>query len=600
MVQDLPTVLPQWDSTDSASTEPPSGYKTGGWPDDDPPEKEYDNHAKQHTWRWLEWFRQAWPRTSDQYEDQPIAGVGDSPSTGAGGVALEGEFSAEVYAGGYRRGLVEGPSADHNYDGVGTGGKDTYWDLSRGGVWTATSVATGAGPPSLAAGRVIVYAVRVTDGGVKSLLKDYRPTHQRVTKAHAIIDLMGATLSTLKEATSSTAELMAPLRRILIDRRGITGGHKRNQHITEIKGTDTSRTWRTYVYGAENGETRFIFAAGCYVSASPTAANGGTWTAETADVEAWVLREDGSLTHVTKTGLTPGVTTWSEADWYNADSGTATTSRYQLPFGSCLKLGGSPVNTTPENLNLFPLVQCLRATAPDTIWTEILGDLTASLGFRAYTGTGIGESGNSICIAVNAWWRNSDEKWVRTDNAESCFLVELASHDTGGIVPGIKFFRHETDKDATWDNANTDDDWRGFARFGNGPPVLNELQIDGETPSPIEVKNTLYQGNMIHASGYIDVFDGDIVVNECVGCSASLEGGGTSLEVVLDLPMTNERYKVIPSIVNNGINIVNWEPLDEETFRFFVYYWDTDHLELWDWSELNHQVITFVVLGTQA
>lgn len=172
-----PTAYPRW-ATDGGAlvTEPPEGpsggatvTKSDGWVPGNA-ELDYDNWHKNITYNWAAWLDQISFRSSDLHPNHALPG-GTPPAIGAGLGILANAFSAAVYADGYRVSagfgvsLVTGPAANYNYSAT----SDTYWDLSRAGVWTPVVVASGDPEPAVTANSTRVYGVR-TDASDRTLL----------------------------------------------------------------------------------------------------------------------------------------------------------------------------------------------------------------------------------------------------------------------------------------------------------------------------------------------------------------------------------------------------------------------------------------------
>jgi hypothetical protein len=568
MAQDLPATDPQWDSTNANSTEPTT-QKTAGWAAG-VPKRQYDSWHKQWTWRWLRWFRETIAR-NDLMEDQPVAGLGTAPSVGAGGQAAANEFSAAVWAGsgtgggGYRRELTTGPAALHNYAGVGSGGRDTYWSLSRGGVWTATDVAPGAAEPAVPANSVFVYAVAVDNAGVKTLLKDYRPSRGRITKALDAIDFRALTKSTALAIASTNAELIAPLRKLLLDKRGIPGGQYRCQVIWQGETTGTGRKWQLVAFGAENDDIRWILAQGARVTTADGAL-GATWTIDTASIERWTFEPGtGQISRQALTGQTPGAT-MTEAAWYDQSS----TQKREIPLLGGLVLGTS-MGLSSATANIIPLIRFVRGLAGALEWTDLVGD-TAGSQWHIHTGPGF--SGTDACFAIvfNAQWVDASNHWARFDNSKNAFIIAITAN-------GIVCASHPSTSAATWANTLVTDNstWRSHVSIGGSSMFAQTLFVSDASSLSIS-PNTLYQRNIPKAWAWLRTDGaGDILIAETFGCTVSVAAGAPGHVVVdLETPMASTDYSVQVSqeqTASLGLAVQGcaWKIIDDQTVHLFPY-----------------------------
>lgn len=95
-----PTDLPEWDTNDSNSTEPPAQYKTDGLPERVPLTYDYLNWMLSRTWTWIDWLRDGsklWV-ASDEVSSQTAETAIDSFLIPAGALADERTLLLRVLA----------------------------------------------------------------------------------------------------------------------------------------------------------------------------------------------------------------------------------------------------------------------------------------------------------------------------------------------------------------------------------------------------------------------------------------------------------------------------------------------------------------------
>jgi len=183
--QNRPGNKPEWavnpTTPATAIVEPTQTDKDEGWLAKgllDPaggPRRSFVNWFKNLAYQWIEWLDGTKHRPGDLHPDQALP-YGTAPSIGAGLIALAADFSASVYANGFRvsdfdnaDGVVLSPA--HTYPA----NSDTYWDLTQDGIWTPVPVATAQPPPALTPNSTRVYMV-TTNAIDRTVVTDFRVT----------------------------------------------------------------------------------------------------------------------------------------------------------------------------------------------------------------------------------------------------------------------------------------------------------------------------------------------------------------------------------------------------------------------------------------
>ena len=480
-----PTDRARWATDPGTTTEPDEGMKDSGYPPDEPPERTPTNWLFNTLYQGLEWFFQVEPRSTDVMEDQPLPGdAGDKPSVGSGLNLTGGEtdFTGGALVNGYRIPDVVGPGVGSGFTSY-TANKDTYWDLADDGTWTAVVVASGADPTwvgvaAVTADSTRVYRVR-TDGSDRLAYtsddtgsKDYRPARPRLSRGLDLVDIRKAALTTLKGLAIQAAELAGFRTELVAD----LGSAPNYRYQAWTRWNDAAgalfgaRIFTRRITGDGNTlQMVVVFGADLVTPQGATAADVG-WIARDTSAHRFLIRGTDSapvLRYSRIGGLTPDVTSFTDAAWEGATSGNAT--RYQMPLGFGFRFGGAPLNLTAAAGNLVPIIgDIIRGTGFS--FTELIGDHTASQPWSMWTGPSLDGGASAVAFSSNGVYHPDSETWERF-SGDHAYLWHL-SRD------GLVLFGHSSGGSNPWDHAAGDADWKAIARWAVDPP-LQYLSIPG-------------------------------------------------------------------------------------------------------------------------
>lgn len=432
---------------------------------------------------WAAWFDQVTHRTSDLHPNHALPG-GVAPSLGAGLVIATDSFSARVYADGYAvssglGSLIVPCGAQANY----TASRDTYWDLSRDGVWTRVVVANGAGEPAVTANSTRVYMV-VTNATDRTTLTDYRRARTRLSTHDVVANVRYALEDTLDNpGGSSDAERRTAKRTTTVDS---TSGAT-YELIEEELGNNSIDPIRVYSRMVGGQLSKVIVIGARCTSTSGTVA----WIAESTIAYRWVIA-GLAVEFAEISGLTADVTTFNDSVWSTPTAANAARLRRNVSHGQRISIDPSTVGT---NANLTADLEHVRRDSRYTLIDKEVLQAGTDTGQREYfTGNALGTSLVMRAFAYNCRWDDNASGWAR-DAGGDAYLVLFGSS-------GYYVLRHDASLGATWSDVIGASDWatehyagRPLALTGGRSTcqrLIPEQVGTGVTP----IANALYQANV--------------------------------------------------------------------------------------------------------
>lgn len=284
-----------WNTTDSPANEtaPTAGQQASGYSAAGALlSRQLVNWMFNRLGAWQRWLFQSVYRSTDLHGSSSgmFPWHSTPPTTGTGLNQTANSFTARVYVGGYAVGPTSGPAATYTY----TAETDTYWDLSRDGVWTPVAVANGDPAPAVTANSVRCWMV-VTDTVDRTAVTDYSSTYARIPLRQSL------SLDAVDSASNPVDFLL-----------GVAG-------VQQVpSGTSNyTRLFARQVSGGDNavsiywGGSSAFLGEGFYIAVNGYVQGTSTW-AESTTANSWllVLTHSGGmqvLRHVTTGG------TWSSA-----------------------------------------------------------------------------------------------------------------------------------------------------------------------------------------------------------------------------------------------------------------------------------------------
>lgn len=429
---------------------------------------------------------------------------------------------------------------------------DTYWDLSRAGVWHPVIVASGAGEPAVTANSVRVYRVR-TDATDRTALVDRRRSRVAFTKNidHTGNERFITDTNSKGSGASTDAELLASKQTFQSD----VGSGRTYQAHTDTTANDGT-TGGVAVYtrmggiGLSLGKT---IVWGARLTTQPS-----TWTADKVDVYRLDIQPQGSthgLRFFRKTGLTLPFT-FDDSEW--DDELAANTTRMQLPLAFGLKLGVAPFGQMDDaDANLTALLEFVR-NAGGALRTLVSADLTAaSESIVEYIGV---QSATTTYERVfNATWNDATEQWARTV-AGNCWRLRM--HPTYGFTVQLRAAASASPwTDGSWTDVLTVQDGLVSTPPGVNVTVGGVLNVVGNIQPQAHIVMSEVSNTPAANSIYADLFPkarGSILTDGASGLTSGANGtgytaaiSGTSLRLTFTNAFSGE-YEVIPSLTTVG------------------------------------------------
>ncbi len=570
-----PTQYPEFASDVGIAliTEPPASSgtptvvtKARGWVPGNP-ELDYMNWIHVRTFSWTAWLDQTTHRTIDLHPNHALPG-GTLPSLGAGLAILAGEFSARVYADGVAvcDGLgslvAAGPDANYTYTAL----RDTYWDLSRAGVWTPVAVANGAGEPAVTANSTRVYMV-VTDGTDRTARTDYRKGRVQLATHDVVGNQRCALPGTIGPVPLGTTDAERRTAKRTITTDALSGAtYELVETLETNTGTVIARRYVRHSSGAV--EDVWVWGAELQVTSGVM-----TWIARATTAQRLVIGRAISR-FAEKTGLTADVTTFNDSEWEAQTSANLVRPRRRQTFGQRYEVDVN-AGVSGANANLVAHREDVRG---DARYTLVESDETlpgTNGGERVYlTATsailgGSGSTRTARVFAYNCFWNDGTTLWNR-DLAGDAFIIVFG-------LTGFYVLRHDASLGATWSDAIGGADWEETF-FAGRPGSITGSRCRAQKFIPQEASESgasidshaLYQNNVPKGWG-VATTDGanNITLQAGFGCSVAIGGGGTSLIVTSDKPFTTQYWALSFGVCGTGFPVFSAATTTTKTVQIY-------------------------------
>lgn len=428
----IPGDLPQWDLNETNVTAP-TDELADGWDPDALPAADHDN--------WFKWLASKVVRhlgfarllASDFGPDQALGGYGSAPSTGSGlGPVAAGDFSARCWADGKAAGLTDSPAHTYADD------SDTYWDLSREGVWTAAVVGTGDPEPAVTANSVRVFMV-ATVSGDRDSVTDLRGSHLKLDRLLDLLkeirlgeglrgsaaDYLRSRVTALFSSTGTERMLLCQLQAANYPDQLASGNH----------------AIRVYLKGAgADPEIEFVDGASW---------NNGTsqWDADpkTAPTTIQMRRvrlnlAEGLSVETVDSDMVG--TSFADSGWTGQQLDTGQTRLARVQGGIDAGLSSYTQRETVEVPRYSGrtgggFIRQLFASADTTQWYMLTGSTTGLDG---------AERGGEWSCNAKYLWNGSAFKWARTYAGSDAYLLQRSEK-------GVRLYRRSAALADAWDNS---------------------------------------------------------------------------------------------------------------------------------------------------
>lgn len=531
---DRPSLFTDWDLNETDVTAPSGSEESDGYAQNDLPTRQVLNRLFSLWGQWTRWFSQTTRSTADLHPNHALPG-GTAPSIGAGlGPISAGEFSAHVFADGYDVGpgdssskLVVGPATPYTY----TASRDTYWDLSRAGVWTPVVIPVGdpeTGAGAVTANSTRVYRVR-TDATDRTALVDRRRSRVRLLTFDALENIRQALLATLDSpGSSSDADRRIAKRTLMVDS---TSGAT-YELVDEYFGNNAIDPIRVYLR-MTGGQLALVMVVGARCTSTSGAV---AWIAESTTAYRWV-RNGTSEEFAQISGLTADVTTFNDSEWTNQTGASDTRLRRVLSHGQRISIDPT---ATGSAANLVADLEHVRRDSRYTLIDKEVLQAGTDAGQREYfTNQLFGTVGNTQRVfARNCYWDDNAAGWARDSGGVDSYILTFGNS-------GAALYVHLTTEGATWSDAIALNDWTAIFGFAAGssafvnPLTSNRyVQITEQAPATMPASPRLYADTMIRAWGLVATNGaGGFATEQGVGYTASIVGG--DLRITFDQPFAS-------------------------------------------------------------
>lgn len=493
MAQDQPTKLPEWGSVPPSSppttiTEPTEPTKQAGF-QPGRLRRSYLNWWMNLVYQWLVWLKSLTLRSFNLFfPDQALPGtVGDLPSIGAGLSVAAADFSARVVADGWLIGPVD--SLAYVY----SASKDTYWDLSRAGTWTAVVVNNGAGAPALTANSVRCFKV-VTNATDRTSVTDSRLTYPRID---TVFDIAQIRLGEYLRGSSANLNLA----RIFARYKG--GGGTGYTCVFESE-NDSGSLLATRIY------MRHTYQDLVAVRGAKYKASDNTWDFDAGALSA-TMETLGYHKEFHELNALIIAANFADSVWYSAATATNGVIK-RMDFTSQIQAGIDLSSGDYQKSQLFRFMAKVYGTAHrealfDGKWIKFYA-VPALKGTAGTNGVG-GE------IAINCVWNDATDKWDKIDNTTNAMKIDIAADF------GFSILSHLSGD--SWDDDFTSGNW--YRTFG--------IDMDSLLSAPVTP-------NILKASGKVETDGaGGFTTQSGFGYSVTLPSA-TTMRITLDTPMNTD------------------------------------------------------------
>lgn len=567
MAFDKPSTLPRWaDDPPAPSTdhvlEPSASEKDDGWPAGNP-RRQFMNWLQLTTYEWLAWLDQSGYRSSDFLADQPLPGVGTAIPLSGGLSRAAADFSASVFADGYR--VPETSSPAHTY----TANSDHYWDLGRDCTWTVTVLATPSSEPAVTANSTRVYVATTNATDIVSV-DDRRPN-----------------LLNLKEFGADQIELG----RELLD----TAANSALARITTPwnVSNDYVLLWETLpeVGGTVSKLRLYLDPSRKEIVAIYNASWDGTvWT---RDVAAVAIRKtiigidsSGETTYYVNDSATP----WADTHWFDDVTSALDTEKRNSVHGQVE--GGTDLDN-----NEYERTQIARFKSNDAVAGAIQRTYHLDVGhgslWTANFGSNAVAGGNthSFEMVFNATYDGDSDQWSRIDLGEDAWALSLSQD-------GYRLYVHPASQPSPWANTESAATWvevdaisefatqtdRFLMHEGAQLSTYDESIISGGTPSASPNINSRLTKSGASTFELHRDFTEHLVHNATLDSLelflTSNTGSGDLRATIFRVHRTTGAsenllsgagYKVIPDTVDTTITPDQNNLLDLDTYRYWFW-----------------------------